>query len=335
MDAQNQNRIKIRTQRTIVVISVVLMAGKFLAFALTNSVGVLTDAMESIVNVVAGAIGLYSIYVASKPRDDSHPFGHGKVELISASAEGLMIMGAGAFIIYEGVQRLFHPAAIAKLDVGILIVALAGAVNFVMGWYSIRIGRRYNSDALVASGKHLKSDTYSSIGLVAGLGALYFTGWTWLDSVLAFVFGSIIVVTGIGILRRSIANLIDEADYGLLSKMTRTIAAHRRDDWIDVHNLKTIRYGGYLYIDCDLTVPWYYNIVEGHETAKQLRETLASDLDRQIIISIHTDPCMPTQCVHCLVKGCPHRAAPFESPLELTLWEVTRSDDERETGLEE
>ena len=178
----NEDALKQRIQRWIVCGSVAIMAGKFLAFWLTNSVGILTDAVESIVNVTAGFISLYSLYLAAKPKDAGHPFGHGKVELISASIEGLLIIIAGGVIIFEGVRRLFEPAEIAKLDIGIIVVAAAGAMNYLMGWYSIRMGRRYNSIALIAGGKHLQSDTYSTIGLAIGLILLYITRIGWIDS---------------------------------------------------------------------------------------------------------------------------------------------------------
>ena len=243
MKSRTESEIKQRVQRRIIACSVLLMGGKFLAFALTNSVGILTDAMESIVNVIAGFISLYSLYRAAKPKDENHPFGHGKIELISASVEGLLIAVAGGIIIFEGVRRLFEPAAIEKLDIGIVLVAAAGAVNYLLGRYSIRTGRRYDSIALVAGGRHLQSDTYSSIGLVAGLLLLYVTRIGWIDSALALIFGGIIVWTGFSILRKTVANLTDEADREYLKKMRTTIAENPHPDWIDIHNLKMIQYG--------------------------------------------------------------------------------------------
>ena len=274
MKSRTESEIKQRVQRRIIACSVLLMGGKFLAFALTNSVGILTDAMESIVNVIAGFISLYSLYRAAKPKDENHPFGHGKIELISASVEGLLIAVAGGIIIFEGVRRLFEPAAIEKLDIGIVLVAAAGAVNYLLGRYSIRTGRRYDSIALVAGGQHLQSDTYSSIGLVAGLLLLYVTRIGWIDSALALIFGGIIVWTGFSILRKTVANLTDEADREYLEKMRTTIAENPHPDWIDIHNLKMIQYGSYFYIDCDLTLPWYYNIRQGHAACTELRETI-------------------------------------------------------------
>ncbi len=325
-----EDTLKLRIQTYIVTVSVLLLAGKFMAFFLTNSVGVLTDAMESIVNVTAGFISLYSIRLSAKPRDDSHPFGHGKVELISASVEGLMIMAAGLIIIFEGVKRLFVPSAVEKLDVGIVIIAVAGAVNYVMGWYSIRVGKRYESIALVAGGRHLQSDTYSTIGLVSGLLLLYFTRIGWIDSALALLFGGIIVVTGFSILRKTVSGLMDKADEQVLETMTEAISASREPDWVDVHNLKTIRYGSFLYIDCDLTLPWYYDIVQGHTACDRLRDTIAAGFGNRVQVSIHSDPCRVSQCSRCAMPDCPYRTAAFTSPLALTLHEVTRPDEERE-----
>ena len=325
-----ENALKLRVQTYIVSVSVLLLVGKFLAFFLTNSVGVLTDAMESIVNVTAGFISLYSIRLSAKPKDDTHPFGHGKVELISASIEGLMIISAGAIIIYEGVKRLLVPSEIERLDVGIVIVAAAGLINYILGWISIRIGKKYESIALVAGGKHLQSDTYSTIGLVSGLLLLYFTHIGWIDSALALIFGGIIVFTGFSILRKTVSGLMDKADEQVLEIMTEAISSHRKPDWVDVHNLKTIRYGSFLYIDCDLTLPWYYNIVQGHEACDGLRDTIASGFDNRVLVSIHSDPCHASQCTRCAMRECPHRTAAFTSSLALTLHAVTRPDEEHE-----
>ncbi len=269
MEIREKEQVKQRVQRRIVLCSVMLMAGKFAAYFLTNSVGVLTDAMESIVNVTAGLISLYSLYRAARPADRNHPFGYGKIELISASIEGLLILLAGAAIVYEGIRRLFVPSQIEQLDTGIAIVAAAGAVNYLLGLYSIRTGRRYDSVALVAGGRHLQSDTYSTIGLVAGLVLLYVTRIGWIDSALAMLFGGIIAWTGISILRKTASDLMDTADERYLEKMLETVSRHPRPDWIDIHNLKIIRYGSYAYIDCDLTLPWYYTVRQGHKACEE------------------------------------------------------------------
>lgn len=328
-DEINEDLLKQKIQRWIVSISVLLLLGKFLAFYITNSVGVLTDAMESIVNVLAGFISLYSLRWAAKPKDKEHPFGHGKIELVSASIEGLLISIAGGGIIYEGIKRLFTHAEIEKLDVGIIIVAIAGLINYLMGWYSIRMGKKYHSIALVAGGRHLQSDTYSTIGLVAGLIILYFTHIAWIDSALAMIFGGIILYTGISILRNTIANLLDKADDTVLQQIAQCVNEKRQPAWIDVHNTKIIKYGSWIYIDCDLTLPWYYNIIESHDACDKLKETLISHFSDRIQVSIHSDPCKDKCCAHCEMPDCIYRKHPFESLEEINLINIRQSDEDR------
>lgn len=319
--------VKIKVQRYIVTVSILLLIGKFVAFFITNSVGILTDALESIVNVIAGLISLYSIWFAAKPRDDDHPFGHGKVELISASVEGILILIAGMAIIYEGVRRLFIPSLIEKLDVGIVIVALAGLVNYIMGWYSIRVGKRYDSMALRAGGKHLQSDTYSSIGLVLGLLLLYWTKIAWIDSLLALIFGAIIVFTGVNILRKTVANLMDKADTKILRTMLDEVVVHRKDDWVDIHNMKVLKYGNAYFVDCDLTLPWYYTIREGHAECVELGGVIAAKFADHIRLSVHTDACSAGQCPNCMLMNCKHRQHSFVGRKEFTLPDITKDED--------
>lgn len=325
----DEGLIKQRVQGLVLAVSVLLMAGKFLAFYMTHSVAILTDAMESIVNVVAGAISLYSLRFSALPKDKSHPFGHGKAELISASIEGLLIGGAGILMISEGIRRFFSPSGIANLDTGIVIVAAAGLINWLMGSYSIRAGKRYQSMALIAGGKHLHSDTYSTIGLIVGLLLLYFTQLSWIDSLLAIIFGGVILITGYSILRQTVANLLDEADTEILDKMARALSQNREADWIDIHNTKVVKYGSHLHIDCDLTLPWYYTVAQSHKACEQLSATLNRVNNGNVSISVHSDPCLEQHCHHCLVTDCNYRRAPFEKQEDLTLSQLTESDEER------
>lgn len=324
-----EDRLKFRVQRRIVVASLVLLIAKFIAFFLTNSVGVYTDAMESIVNVAAGAISLYSLYISAKPKDQDHPFGHGKIELISASIEGILIIVAGGLIIYEGMYRLFDPQVVKKLDIGIVIIAAAGVVNWILGSYSMRIGKKYNSIALVAGGKHLHSDVYSTIGLVLGLLVLYFTDIPWIDSLLAIFFGGIILFTGVGILRKTTEDIMDKADASVLHIILNAINGQRREEWIDIQNLKVLKYGSHYFIDLDLTLPWYFNIREGHESsvalAAILRNEFGADKTR---ITIHTDPCIPSaECDGCDKENCCTRTQEQARKTAFTLEGITQNSD--------
>lgn len=326
-----ENKLKQRVQRNILAVSVLILVGKFIAYYLTNSVGVLTDAMESIVNVVAGAISLFSLYISEKPKDQNHPFGHGKIELISASIEGILISIAGGMIIYEGVKRLLVPTDIQKIDVGIYIIAVSGLLNYLMGWYSITVGKKYDSIALVAGGKHLQSDTYSTIGLVAGLVLLYFTGIAWIDSAMALIFGSVIIVTGISILRKTTDNLLDKADINLLADLADTLNRNRKPEWIDIHNVKVLKSGNSLYMDCDLTIPWYYNIEQGHKIGARLQEAMKAKYSDHAVLNIHLDPCNifeTPKCNKCMCNNCPYRKEKFVAVEEINVTTFIRNEVE-------
>lgn len=326
------DQIKLKVQKRIVLVSFVILIAKFIAYYVTHSVGVLTDALESIVNVVAGAVSLYSLHLAMQPQDRNHPFGHGKIELISASSEGILIIIAGIMIIYEAVKRLFFPVEIQKLDIGIYIIAFSGVINYLLGTYSIRTGKKHNSVALVAGGKHLHSDTYSTIGLVIGLLALFFTKISWIDSALALLFGGIIIFTGISILRQTITGLVDHADEQLLGEMVAVLNENRQPEWIDIHNTKIIKSGNYLYIDCDLTVPWYYTVEAGHNLGSQLKDVLNQKYGNRIQLTIHIDPCNITstnKCKKCMLAACPHRKSSFTVQENIDILSFTNSELEK------
>lgn len=181
-----------RVQLWITSLSVVLFAVKIVAYYLTHSLSVLTDALESIVNVLAGFIGLFALYIAAKPRDVEHPYGHGKAEFVSAAAEGALIVAAGILVIYQTIQNLIIQNPIGQLDIGLWLVGVTGAVNYIVGYFSIKRGRKNNSLALQASGKHLQLDTYSTAGVIAGLLIMLVTHLYWLDKVVAGVLSMIL-----------------------------------------------------------------------------------------------------------------------------------------------
>ena len=318
-------KIKLIVQRRIVFFSVILFIGKLITYFLTNSVGILTDALESTVNVLTGFISVYSISISLKPRDKDHPFGHGKIESISASVEGILILMAGLIIIFEAIKRLFHPIEIQQLDIGIIIIAVAGLINYILGYYSIKTGRKHDSIALVAGGKHLQSDTYSTIGLVIGLIILLVTKIVWLDSAIAVIFGSIIIFTGYKILKETTSNLMDEADATMLKEIVDILSKKKSANWINIHNLKLVKYGDSYHIDCDLTLPWYMNISDAHKESDLIMKIVSDYYSQNIDFTIHTDECKPDLCKHCRIKDCKYRKQDFETELEWLLGEMTEA----------
>ncbi len=240
---QNDRQSNLNLQRKIAIASSVLLIAKFTAYYLTHSVSILTDALESIVNVIAGFIGLYSLHVAAKPKDIDHPYGHGKAEFISATIEGTLVLSAGLLIIYNATKNLIYPVAIQELGLGIYLVAATAVINWLLGAISLRQGKKNNSLALLASGKHLQTDTYSTGAIIIGLILISVTHFLWIDGVVAIGFGLFIIYTGYKIARISLAGIMDEADMSLLEKMVAVLNKNKKENWVDLHNLRVIKYG--------------------------------------------------------------------------------------------
>lgn len=310
------NNKTIAVQKWVTITGVLLLIIKFIAYYLTHSVAILTDALESIVNVVAGFISLYGLYVAARPRDANHPYGHGKAEFLSAGIEGTLIFIAGIFIIIESVDKFLHPLPIQKLDTGIILIAVAGIINFVAGRIAINTGKKNNSLAITATGKHLVSDSVSTAGLIIGLLILYFTKVKWIDSVVAILFGGIIIYTGIKIMRTSVAGIMDESDNNLIDHLVVLLNKNRRPNWIDMHNLRVIKYGSSLHLDCHVTMPWYLNLDEAHVEVDALALLVKSEFGDAFELFVHTDGCLPFSCRICSKPDCQVRKHPFEQLLQ-------------------
>ena len=325
-DKMSGSSVKLKVQRRIVIFSLLLFIAKMVAYLITNSVAVLTDALESIVNVTTGFITLYSISVALKPKDRNHPFGHGKIESLSASLEGIMIIIAGLVIIYEAVRRFFDPAMIQQLNIAILITGAAGILNYIVGMLSVRTGERHNSIALVSGGRHLMSDAYSTAGLIVGLLLIIVTGRVWIDSLIAIIFGIIIIMTGVRILKETTSTLMDEADMVQLQDIVTAISQDRSDKWIEVHNLRLIKYGDSVHINCDLTLPWYMTISEAHKQSDLLKKRVSEGTRWPSDLTIHMDACYEELCRICPVKECHVRKHPQTGKADWTLETMIRRD---------
>jgi len=316
----------LRLQKIITAIAILLFVIKIIAWYLTNSVAILTDALESIVNVIAGLIGVYSLYVSAKPKDYDHPYGHGKAEFISAAVEGTLITVAGLIIVYEAINNLQHPRPLKKLDYGIALIAVTALINYGTGILCIQTGKKNNSLALIASGKHLQSDTWSTLGIVAGLLLILFTKISWMDSAVAMLFAVIIIYTGYKIIRSSIAGIMDEADEALLKKMVVTLNANRRENWIDLHNLRIIKYGATIHLDCHLTVPWYLNVHEAHREIDSLSELVKNEYGESVELFVHSDGCLDFSCAICLKQNCQVRKHSFEKKVEWAIANISNNN---------
>ncbi|KFF22167.1 cation diffusion facilitator family transporter [Chryseobacterium sp. JM1] len=317
---------KIGFQKIIAVFGVILFIGKIIAWKLTNSDAVFSDAMESVVNVISAFMGLYSLHLAAKPKDEDHPYGHGKVEFVTSGIEGALIAIAGIMIIYEGINSLVVGKTLAKLDLGIWIIAATAIVNYLLGYISIKKGKAENSLVLVSSGKHLQSDTITTLGVVISLVIVYFTKIYWLDSVVALVFGFYIIYVGYKIVRKSLSGIMDEQDPDLLNQIIKVLEDNRRIEWIDVHNMKIQQFGANLHIDAHITLPWYYSLREAHNEMEKMIILLAKNTKRSVEFNFHMDDCKTVSCSVCQIKDCPVREKNFVKRVQWTPENVTSVD---------
>ena len=334
-EIKNESRNNIKLQRWIAIASSVLLIAKFSAYYLTSSVSILTDALESIVNVIAGFIGLYSLYVAAKPKDMDHPYGHGKAEFVSAAVEGTLVLSAGLLIIYNAVKNLIYPIEIHELDLGIYLVAGTAIINWVLGAIALRQGRKNNSLALQASGKHLQSDTYTTAAIIVGLILISVTHKIWIDGVVAIGFGFFIIYTGYKIIRTSLAGIMDEADMELLEKVVDVTEKNRKENWIDVHNLRVIKYGNVLHVDCHLTVPWYFNINQAHCEIDGLSKLIRDNFGESLELFVHSDGCLYYQCHICIKHDCPVRQHSFKKRVDWTMDNALQNEKHSLKDLQE
>jgi cation diffusion facilitator family transporter len=286
-----------------------LMVIKFIAFYLTGSAAILSDALESIINVVAASFAMGSIIIAAKSPDPDHPYGHGKVEYFSAGFEGALIILAAMAIFYKAWPRLLHPQAIPTLEKGTLLILGTALVNLLLGLVLVMVGRRTKSIVLVADGKHVLTDVYTTVGVVLGLVGVYFTGWNWLDGAVAILVGLNILVTGARLVHEAAAALMDKSDPELLEEICRVIAEQRRPMWIDIHQLRARRAGTHIFIDFHLILPRDLSLETSHAEVKVLEAILNDYFHGQADILIHADPCMEPECPICGREPCEHRLA--------------------------
>lgn len=305
-----------RFQRNVAIIGVGLFVAKLIAWHLTNSDAVFSDAMESTVNIIAAFMGLYSLYLAAKPKDVDHPYGHGKVEFVTSGIEGALIVFAGIIIIVQAADSLLHGNQPKQLDWGILIVAGTALVNYAMGYISVKKGIRDNSLVLQSSGKHLKSDTISTIAIVISLVLVYFTKIYWIDSLVAVLFGGYIILVGYKIIRQSLSGIMDEADLNMLSRLAKFLNQNRQPEWIDIHNMRIQQHGSKLHIDAHLTLPYYFELRTAHEEMEKIYRLIGENTDRTIEFNFHLDDCKPFSCEICQLTTCKVRQKDFVKRIE-------------------
>ena len=306
-------------QRLIILsflVSLAIMGAKFYAYYASGSTTLLTDALESIVNVVAAAFAYYSIYLASLPRDLNHPYGHGKVEFFASGLEGVLILLAALYIFLHAWQHLYARPELKSLDLGIIISLSSATINGILGYYLVSQGKSSHSPAILADGKHLKLDALNGVFVVVALVITYVTNLFWIDSVASLIFASVMCWQGLNLIREAIAALMDETNPEVFQKVIQWIVSNKKQEWIDLHNLRVQQYGGDLHIDCHLTLPRYWDLNRVHDEIHEFEVTIGQVMPTDIEIFVHVDPCLDDCCPHCPIMNCQIRKQTFVKEIE-------------------
>jgi len=262
---------------------------KTLAWYLTGSVGLLADAAESLVNLVAAIMALVALTVAMKPADKNHHFGHSKAEYFSAAIEGLMIFVAAAFILFSSINRFFNPQDLENVGIGLAVSIVAAVVNGVVGIVLIRAGKKHRSITLTADGKHLMTDVWTSAGVVVGVLLVVLTGWAQLDAIVAFAVGVNILVTGWQLITQSTAGFMDVSLPKADNDRIRAILDTFRSDEIEFHAIRTREAGRRRFMTVHVLVPGTWTVQQGHDLTEDIGEALRAAYPELQIIC-HVEP---------------------------------------------
>ncbi len=311
----NEIKLKVRTAWFSVVVGILLFLIKTAAFFLTDSKAIFSDAMESIVNIVAAIFALYSIVLSSKPADKNHLYGHGNIEYFSAGIEGLLIIFAAVTIFYYSIISLLETPQPKELDYGTLLIAFSAIVNVALGYYLVKIGEKTNSIALVADGKHILTDVITSVGVIIGLLIVLATDYYIIDPIVAMIVAVNILFTGYRLIRSSIGGLMMETDDKLLSKITDILMNLQKDYIIDIHHLRFWQSAEKVFIDFHLTLPYFFNIKKAHEIEERISEKIFEKIPNSEI-RMHFDYCDSTLCKYCSYKNCEVRSEDFSIPIK-------------------
>jgi len=278
-----------RLATTSIVVAMLVMGLKYMAYVLTGSVALYSDALESIVNVATAIAALIAVRISERPADRSHQFGHHKAEYVSAGLEGALILIAALLILHQAYEAWLNPRALTAPAEGLAINALAGVVNAAWAWHLIVRGRALRSPALIADGWHLFSDVATSAGVIVGLLLALTTGWMILDPMLAAVVAIHILWVGWRIIAQSMSGLMDAAVAGDMMAQIRRIIAANGNGALQIHDLRTRMAGRATFIEFHLVVPGSMSVTEAHDICDRLEEALAAEIEGAEVL-IHVEP---------------------------------------------
>lgn len=272
------------------VVGFLMLAGKMYAYLITGSAAILSDAAESVVHVLDVAFASYSLWLSMQPADESHPYGHDKISFFSAGFEGAMIVIAAVYILYEAVYKWVMGLELRNLDVGVIAVAVAGSINAGLGGYLVWQGKRHNALILIANGKHVLTDSWTSFGVVVGLLLTLWTGWLPFDPILAIIVAVNILWSGGGLIRRSVRGLMDERDPETHSRIVSVLEREAKARGLRFHEVRHRDTGTSLWVEMHLLFPNRTNIEDAHWEATEVEAAIKKAFAVPVTVITHLEP---------------------------------------------
>jgi cation diffusion facilitator family transporter len=307
-----------------IVVSVIILVLKWIAFYITHSIALKSDALESIVNVVASVFAFIAIRFGEEPADSEHPYGHGKIEYFSGAFEGGLITLAAIIIFYDSIKSLIEGPNLKSLEVGLFFNLGAGLLNGLLGWFLIFQGKKLNSHAVYADGKHIMSDFITTLGLIVSLAFVYFTKLVWLDSVISLVIAFYLMKTGYHLVKQAFNALLDATDFELIKKIVNSANVLRNKNIIALHELRAMRAGDYIHVDMHIVVPEFLDIKTAHEVVDNFCNQIIESIKLRGEFHSHIDPCGRNYCKQCDIENCPVRKVLCEEIPKFTIEQVTQ-----------
>jgi cation diffusion facilitator family transporter len=326
-------RLKKKAALISLIIGFMMFGGKMGAYLLTNSAAILSDALESVVHIIATSFAFYSLYLSLKPPDKKYPYGYGKIEYFSAGFEGALIIIAAFSIIFYAVKDIVRGSDITQVDIGAIIIFIASVVNVALGLYLIRSGKKTNSLILVADGKHVMTDAYTSIGAFIALILVLLTGIKLFDPVVAIILALNILYTGKNLVKESVLGLMNVTDNRMMEEIASTLDEEKKahPNWIDLHLLRYWKSGEKFIVDFHITIPYFLSVVEAHNVSHELENIFSKIFSTEDVdILAHVEPCEPTCCIICRKENCAVRAEKHSKDI---MWDVKNLTTESEYSL--
>lgn len=322
-----QNKAAVYSAWVSFVLSLIVFGFKFLAYQMTHSTAIFSDAMESVVNVLASFTALFVMRAVAEPADEEHPYGHGKLEYFSAAFEGGLITFAAIVIAVEAVKALLEQKSLSPSSDGLWVMTGAAVVNLLLGLHLKSVGKKHKSEALLASGAHVMSDVWTTVAVLVGVGVVWATGWQWIDPLFALLVALHLSYSGFQIVRQSIGALIDEVEPSSLKDLADAFQKCKKPWVIDIHQLKTIRSGHFHHIDAHLVVPQFWDVGKTHESMVNFEAEVVSVYPFDGEIAFHVDPCERKYCHFCEVEGCAIRMQPMREPRKFVVEKMIRAPE--------